>query len=75
MLLVEKNFRNNIPKEVETKKVVQSTLWAVIENMFFGALVCSQITTGIYCWDNFKRSNPKYRLLFFVSCLILKKIK
>ena len=22
---------------------------------------------GIYCWDHFKRSNPKYGLLFFVS--------
>ena len=31
----KKIFQNNIPKEVETKLVVQSTLWAVIENMFF----------------------------------------
>ena len=37
MLLVEKN-QNNIPKEVETKLVVQSTLSAVIENMFFWCL-------------------------------------
>ena len=41
--------------------------------VFFGALVCSQITTGIYCWDHFKRSNPKYRFLFFVSVFHLKK--
>ena len=74
MLLVENIFKNNIPKEVETKLAVQSTLWAVIENMFFGALVCTQITTGIYCWDNFKRSNPKYRLLFFVKCFMKKVI-
>ena len=38
MLLVEKIFKNNIPEEVETKLVVQSTLWAVIENMFFWCL-------------------------------------
>jgi len=48
---LKKMFKNNISKEVETKLVVQSTLWALIENVcFFGALVCSQITTGIYCW-------------------------
>jgi hypothetical protein len=48
---LKKTFKNNIPKEVETKLVVQSTLWALIENVcYFGALVCSQITTGIYCW-------------------------
>ena len=33
-----KKNQNNIPKEVETKLVVQSTLWAVIENMFFWCL-------------------------------------
>ena len=32
---LKKIFKNNIPEEVETKLVVQSTLWAVIENMFF----------------------------------------
>ena len=28
---------------------------------------------GIYCWDHFKRSNPKYGLLFFVSVFLIKK--
>ena len=35
---LKKIFKSNIPKEVETKLVVQSTLWAVIENMFFWCL-------------------------------------
>ena len=38
MLLVEKIFQNNTPKEVETKLIVQGTLWSVIENMFFWCL-------------------------------------
>ena len=33
-----KKIKKNIQKEVETKLVVQSTLWAVIENMFFWCL-------------------------------------
>ena len=28
---------------------------------------------GIYCWDHFKRNNPKYGLLFFVSVFLIKK--
>ena len=28
---------------------------------------------GIYCWDHFKRSNPKYGLLFFVSDFLIKQ--
>jgi hypothetical protein len=36
-------FKNNIPKEVETKLVVQSALWALIENMF---LVCLGLLTN-----------------------------
>ena len=33
----------------------------------------SKNNIGIYCWDHFKRSNPKYGLLFFVSVSIKKK--
>ena len=32
----------------------------------------SKNNIGIYCWDHFKRSNPKYGLLFFVSVFIKK---
>ena len=35
--------KNNIPKEVKTTLVVQSTLWALIENMFF---VCLGLLTN-----------------------------
>jgi hypothetical protein len=35
--------KNYIPKEVKTNLVVQSTLWALIENMFF---VCLGLLTN-----------------------------
>ena len=36
-------------------------------------LVEKSTKIGIYCWDRFKRSNPKYGLLFFVSVFIMEK--
>ena len=49
MLLVEKIFKNNIPKEVETKLVVQSTLWALIEYMKIRFLCLGLLTNNH--WD------------------------